>query len=544
MNSTQVLSTIRLNPGSKAADFQSANDTLRNQGGGFIELTSGASYVMDAGFIIDTGAGVGIKGNGAVFDFRGLSSGVAINCNARRRNPDNFPIAGYDGAAGNYHQTRGVLEEFSMIGPGKTSTVVAIDIDQSTGTDGVRSPRSNLSKLAIEGFGVGIKHRNEAYAIFGCRVSVFRCGIALSIESGVDSGENSVWDHCMFFNSDLGIDFNTGSDDVAMTFRNCSIDYNVQQIKHTSGYGRVHFYECHFEHNDSSTAIPIDFSAGTGTSNKAIYRFDGGIFVHSGAKSYPHYMQIGQNIRVILTGATQLHNLIGSGIIQGAGKGASGSDIYYSHFAYCSGTGSIFELESATNSYQVDSQNASLPPILSNSRHVNLLGDPSFEQSIVADGWFDVSNTPGSTIGTIAVTNTTSHSGSQCLQIPCIGGSGTSRKLGLFIPVEKLRGRNFSWNFVTRLSGGTGSYFLDIYPVKARQTGATSMTIDHIGSAIRSSAATMSGTDWQKYYLNSVSGREQCPAAWATHIHFRFNLDSVSNNGGSIYFDDFFVTVY
>ena len=98
MNDTQVIPTIRLNPGSKAADFQTANDTLRNLGGGFIELTPGAAYKPGGGFIIDTGAGVGIKGNGAVFDFTDMTSGTAINCNARKRNPDNFPVPGYDGA--------------------------------------------------------------------------------------------------------------------------------------------------------------------------------------------------------------------------------------------------------------------------------------------------------------------------------------------------------------------------------------------------------------------------------------------------------------
>ncbi|HET8689428.1 MAG TPA: hypothetical protein VFM18_22685 [Methanosarcina sp.] len=131
MNDTQVFPTIRLNPGSKASDFQTANDTLRNQGGGFIELTPGAAYKMDAGFILDVGAGVGLRGNTAIFDFTGMTTGVCINLNARRRNPDNFPVPGYDGATGNYHQTRTYVGNFGMIGPGKAVTgVTAIDIDQ------------------------------------------------------------------------------------------------------------------------------------------------------------------------------------------------------------------------------------------------------------------------------------------------------------------------------------------------------------------------------------------------------------------------------
>lgn len=544
MNDTQVLPTIRLNPGSKASDFQTANATLRNLGGGFIELTPGAAYVMDAGFILDVGAGVGLKGNNAVFDFRSLSTGVCINLNARARNPDNFPVAGYDGAVGNYHSNRSVVGNFSMIGPGKTvSAITAIDIDQSTGTDGTRSPRPHLQNLAVEGFGVGIKHRNRAYAVYGNRVSVFRCGTCLSIEAGTDSGENSLFDNCFFFNSNLAVDFNTSTDDVAMTFRNCSFDYNVQQLKHTSGYGRTHFYECHFEHNDESTAYPIDFSAGAGATDRAIYRFDGGVFVHTSAnKNFPAYFNIGQNIRVVFTGSPQLHSVNGLGVVRGVGKGAAGADITYVYFAYCSNAAGSFELDgSATNGYQL--ANRGLPPLLTNSLKSCLTGDPSFELTSVVDGWYDVSTTPGSTIGTIATATTDFLSGSRSLQVPIIGGSGTNRKLALFVPIEKLKGRDFSYMFSTKASAGTGSYYLDILPCIARKTSATTVTIDYTGTAILASAATMTGTDWQRHYLNSMAARLTCPE-WATHIQFRFNLDSVSNSAGNLFFDDFFVTAY
>lgn len=55
--------------------FMTANETLLNSGGGNIVLQAGAVYVpKSAGLLLDCGSGVGLIGNGATFDCRGLTT--------------------------------------------------------------------------------------------------------------------------------------------------------------------------------------------------------------------------------------------------------------------------------------------------------------------------------------------------------------------------------------------------------------------------------------------------------------------------------------
>lgn len=709
---------VFLPPPCSSTIFQAANDALRNAGGGSIELVGGrGAYVFATGLIIDTGAGVSVFGNSAILDFRTLpDEEQAITLASRVRSPDNFPIAGYDAATSNYHGTRATLSNFSMIGPGRNSATDGIDVHQPTSSAGGRSPRPGLIGVVIQAFRRGFRHRRVAYGVTCQRVAIFNCDICLSLEGSTDgtdddSGENSLIDHCFLFNSRLCVDFNTGTNDYAITFRNVSFDYSVQLLKLTSGYGRVHFYECHFEHRDNSSVYPIDFTAGTGSGvSRGHFRFDGGLFVHAGVTSvtatvtttagsatvtvsssasfavgsvisgnanippgttvqaingvnsitlstgvgvtaassvtttfsvigrgYPSYIGIGPNVRVQLTGSTTLHNLLSQvGFVLAAGKGAGGTDISTQYFARCTDPTGVFELNGGALQF-IQNANASLPAALSNSSKVCLLGDPTFEQTFIADAWADTSTTPGSTIGTLITTTADPLTGTRCLGVPLIGGAGGSRKLSLLVPMEKLRGRNFGFQFWAKfLPGGTSaikpggntgngtltmdattntlvgvqvgvytvrlttaavnggtftvtdpagtvlgtvvvgatfsnqikfstsdgaadfvvgdgfnitvnapvnSAYLDILPVIARKTGATTWAIDQQGTAIFASAATITGMDWTACYLNSLSARLSCPE-WATHISFRFNMDSVATPGGKMLIDEFMATVY
>lgn len=55
-----------------ASDLQSANNTLRDQGGGNIILQAGGVYTLASPVTIDCGSGVGLIGNGAIIDARTL----------------------------------------------------------------------------------------------------------------------------------------------------------------------------------------------------------------------------------------------------------------------------------------------------------------------------------------------------------------------------------------------------------------------------------------------------------------------------------------
>ena len=487
--------TVYIPPGSgMIAKWTAANDALRNAGGGVIELKGGgAAYVFDdvpasnaptatGGIIIDVGAGVGIKGNGAVLDFRPLEALnptsytdgiIGMKLSSRARTVDNFPIPGYDGAASNYHGTRAILTGFSMIGGGRTSIVDAMDADQADST--ARSPRPGVRDVVIQGFRRGFRHRKHAYFVSLQRTAIFNCGTCLSLEGSSDgtddeSGENSLIDHCALFSSDVLVDFNTGTNDFAVTFRNVTFDNSIALLKLTSGYGRAHFYECHWKHSGTGTGYPIDFTAGTGSSSsRAHFRIDGGVFSFNsatGSANYPSYMGLGQNVRVQLSGSPTLQGLDSSGgFVLAAGKGVAGVDVKTSYFARCTHASAAFEIQDGSLQFP-QFANASIPAMISNSLKSCLIGDPAFEQSFVADAWTDISTVagtttpaPGTTMGALVVTTADSLTGTKSLGVPFIGGASGlfNRRLSLLVPIEKLRGRNFSFQFYTKFLPGATS---------------------------------------------------------------------------------------
>lgn len=71
-------------------------------------------------------------------------------------------------------------------------------------------------------------------------------------------------------------------------------------------------------------------------------------------------------------------------------------------------------------------------------------------------------------------------------------------------------------------------------------TGNIDTTVDQ---TLTITGQLQSGTSWVGQYLNPTAARLHAPE-WATHIEFRFNLDSVNNPAGFIYIDEFWVTPY
>lgn len=195
--------TIYPSGGDDTLQLQSANDQLRDMGGGYINLIC-AKYKLNSTLILDCGSGVGIRGNGAIIDATGISTAIpAITLSSRHPNINLIPNADSDSV--NYHGKRVEIEGFSLVGVNNGTQVShGIDINMSSSVS-TRSPRPTVRNVTIEGFDRQIRHRNFAYLV------TFMNGIcnngkkALSIEGGNDQGEQTNFICWTFGNSDTGL---------------------------------------------------------------------------------------------------------------------------------------------------------------------------------------------------------------------------------------------------------------------------------------------------------------------------------------------------
>ena len=124
------------------------------------------------------------------------------------------------------------LQGLRLLGPGKTSTAVAIQFN----TDDALTTLSYVAghpfeNLEITDFGVGLKQANRAWGNTLRSSSILRCGAGLLVPTGLTSsqGERLAFDDCIIAENTVGIDIQ--GPHVDLVLNNCSLDYNSVAYK-------------------------------------------------------------------------------------------------------------------------------------------------------------------------------------------------------------------------------------------------------------------------------------------------------------------------
>lgn len=521
--------------GDDAPSLQIINDQLREANGGTIELYNSALYRLDTPLILDVGAGVALKGNQAWLDARNISgTNVAILLTSRA--PTTPKIAGIDTSTENYLQKAAYVEGIRLIGnQGGSQTHHGIEINMVTQIGG-RAPRPTIRNISVIGFDRQIRHRNEAYLVT-IRDSAFsNCRKCLSYEGGVDQGENTLIDHCAFFEAtDALLYFDTQpetgtTENVELTFESCSFDYpsntTSKMIQYVSGLGRCRFNNCHFEWSVAGDATNSPFDLATAAAHTMHWWFDKCLFVHTGTRSYTAPFKIG-NLHDVRIHDAHIHTVGGAGVQVSATGGPGGAATTITTMAELTGTGTFYMRDTA-----ISDNPGAIPRVPDLSDANNWLSDPGFEDASLLDMWWVTGNT-----GAPATSATIAHTGSRSLRTTTTATG--AKTLRVLVPVA--RGARFaSAAAFVRVSSGTPSVSLNLRPVVAVETTPGSApTIRKTGSTTVLNSATMDSTGFVLIAQTTNTQRVAVPA-WATHVEVWLDLVNVGS-GVAVDVDPVFV---
>jgi hypothetical protein len=502
--------------------------------GGYINLSSNV-YSINNGLVIDVGSGIGIRGNGSYLDARGVAGGASALTLASNP-PDSAAIAGVDTNTTNYHGKRVEIEGFTLVGLATGSqTHHGIDINMSPAV-ATRAPRPTVRNVTINGFDRQIRHRNFAY------LATFMNGIcnnglkALSLEGGVDQGEQSNFYGWTFGNGNIGLYIDTQPEtgtpeNVDVNFDGCSFDYNTQQIVFTSGYGRIRFKPgCHFEWNSSSSSAPFDLSVAA--ANRLLWLFDSpNIFHTGGSRNWRTAFVVGNNHDVRVKDY-HAHNLAGVGVQMTTNGSPTGTETVVTTLATVTGTGR-FKANDIS-----DLTSTSLPRAPSINPLNNWLWDGGFEQASLVDLWYVRAGGFG------AITRITSdkHTGAACLQVAITTANATTKQLAVLV---RKRGRFVGISAFLKLSAGSGSIDLRIAPAvcKIETAPGTAPTPEYTGTLTTLNTSTLSAAGWVNTGQAGNQSRYELPE-WATHALIVIDGYNINNNGGNLFVDDVHVETW
>lgn len=514
--------------------IQSANDTLREIGGGIIELYGGQVYTLDSeGIIIDVGAGVGIRGNGAYIDARSVASGTsAITLTSRQRDAGQvFP--GIDTDSRNFYGKRVAIEGFMLMGASGVSASDGIDINVSP-IDGGRAPRAIVRQVVTQGFYRAIRHRNKAYLCEFENGGVVDAEIGLSYEGGSDQGENTVFKSFTIGNcNDVGIliDCRLADDpqsNVNLRFEGCSIDYNNQFVRYATGLGQCRFINGYFEWMSAGSVTPFDMSATA--PNRMLWIFDNcDILDAGGTKLYTTMFKVG-SLHDVRINDPWMHNITGTGIQATTTGSPTSGPTYFSALAEVTGTGR-FKIRGISDL----SPTTSLPRTPTAIAYNNMLSDGGFEQTSIVDAWWGTGG-----VGTLSTVTTDKHTGSRSLQVPITSAANTAKAIRVAIP--RLNGARFiGIQGFAKLSGGSGAItsvqFAPALILTSMNPG-TAATISKQDAGISVDAnRTLSVAGWTNFGTSGSASRAELPD-WCNYVILYIDLYGINNNGGNVFFDD------
>lgn len=555
-------SVILKTTGTFAADFQAANNALRDAGGGYIVLQAGGIYTLDSPVTLDCGTGVGLQGNGAWIDARGLSgsniTAITLGSTPPAGGP---PIVGHDDDAHNYFQKRVRVEEFGLIGAGgsNNNTINGIDVNMATAFS-TRAPRPTIANVVVQNFHNGLTFRNQGY-LAGAADSIFTdCDNAIVFNGGVNPSENTSLRNVVAANSTIGVLIQTATETGSaqqfdVLFDTCSLDYNATQVKLNSGFGRARFHGGNYENNGVVTYV---MNLATAT-NRCIFTFRDCYLNYTGTPStgITNYFFVGANVHVELESCF-LNNLLGSGQTVGS--------LPYWALANVSGSNSDFDCRNARSNLV-----PTLAPLASLSSNRSWLADPGFEATSLVDLWWiykdggsivttggATARTAGTKIASIGTSTTVKNGGSRSLAIT-MNAEGAlaagNRVVGLLVPK---RGDWFQGMLAAQLDGGSGSVTVTVTAAKvddwtsqyttnfsalAANTFVPTIT-QQSGTLFSGSTSPAVGSWGSRPFTtssNTNAPRLQIPA-WASHLFVQLDASAINNSSGVLYIDDFWIT--
>ncbi len=514
--------------------LQQANDDIREAGGGIIELDSGAVYTLDAtGLIIDIGAGVGIRGNGAYIDARSVTGGTSALTLTSRQREAGVVLPGVDTDTRNFYGKRASVEGFMLMGSSGIGAADGIDVNMNP-IDGGRAPRATVRNVVTQGFYRAIRHRNKAYLCEFENGGVVDAEIGLSYEGGSDQGENTVFRSFAIGNcNDVGIliDCRLADDpqsNVNLRFEGCSIDYNNQFVRYATGLGQCRFINGYFEWMSAGTTTPFDLSATA--PNRMLWVFDNcDMLDASGTKLYSTMFKVG-SLHDVRINDPWIHNIGGAGIQATATGSPTAGPTYFSALAEVTGTGR-FKIKGISDL----SPTTALPRTPTAIAANNMLADGGFEQTTLSDAWYGTGG-----VGTLSTVTTDKHTGARSLQVPITTAVNTAKSIRVAIP--RANGARFvGMQGFAKLSAGSGS-ISSVVIVPALITGAvtvgTAPTIVRQGTGLTIDAnRALSAAGWTNFGTTGSISRPELPD-WCNYILLYIDLYAINNSGGNVYFDD------
>ena len=546
--------------GNFAADFQAANNAIRDAGGGYIILQGGAVYTLNAAVTLDCGTGVGLRGNGAIIDARNMTSGTAITLTSTPAT-NGFPIPGYDTNTTNWLQNRIDVGGFVLIGSTTYANLVnGIDVNMPI-TVSTRAPRPTVRNIAINGFNKGICTRNYGYLASFSHGNVINSNYALYLNGGNNPSENTVFRDFVFSNSNYGMYIDTAAENSTaakfdLTFETCSFDYNTVQIYLNSGYGRARFYSGNYEHNNAANPYCMDFHT---TSKVCVFAFRDCYFNYTGGSpstGFTNYFYVASGVKLTLEGS-YMDSILGSGQTVGSNNYPALANV---------AAGGYFECRSLRS----DSI-PTMAPLLSLDSNANLLVDGGFEATTLQDIWYlyrdngalvttgsSTARTAGTNVTAIATSAAAHNTGSRCLAITRDGNGSLSANtvvVACLIPAPAITDQ-ICGMFSCMLSAGSGSLGVTVNAAKIDPftdqwtTNFSALAANQYVPAITKSTQLASysvGTltaSWQTRAF-TTSSNTNAPRLvlprWATHILLLFDVSQINNPSGALYIDDLYV---
>jgi len=514
--------------------LQAANDALREAGGGVIELGGGLVYTLDTtGLIIDIGAGVGIRGNGAYIDCRTVTGGSSAMLLTSRQRDAGPVLPNIDTDSRNYYGKRVSIEGFMLLGGAGVSAADGIDINVDP-LDGGRAPRAVVRNVVTQGFYRAIRHRNKAYLCEFENGGVVDAEIGLSYEGGNDQGENTVFKSFSIGNcNDVGvlIDCKLSEDpqsNVNLRFEGCSLDYSPQFARFVEGLGQCRFINCYFEWASAGVVTPFDLSATA--NNRMLWVFDNPDFVDAGGtKLYSTMFKVG-NLHDVRINSPWMQNIQGTGIQATATGSPTSGPTYFPALAEVTGTGR-FKIQGISDL----SPSTLLPRVPTNLANNNMLADGDFEQATISDAWYVTGG-----VGSLTTVTTDKHVGSRSLQAPITTAVSTAKSIRVAIP------RSNAAKFIgvsgfAKLSAGSGS-ISGVSFIPALITG--SVTVGNAPTIVKQDAAitvdsnrALSTAGWTNFGLSGSGPRPSLPE-WCNYVILVIDMFAINNNGGNVWFDN------
>ncbi len=203
------------------------------EGQATVDLPPGKVCKLNSGITIDTGC-VGLRGNGATLDFRGIPAGTAAVTTT-----DDDKVSPYNANV--------AIIDLKLLGPGQST---------SSGTVGLLSESAGATyiDLTAANFNYGVEIGNNSFVVTWINPQLFYDGTGWYCPIGLtNAGENMSIVDGSIYNSDVAID----TESCELNSTNTSFDFDTESIANVaiSGTGALRLTNSHIEFSKLSGSL-------------------------------------------------------------------------------------------------------------------------------------------------------------------------------------------------------------------------------------------------------------------------------------------------